>query len=428
MAWGSSTNSVTIGAPTKKDHYDIVHDNSTFLRDSDGQFTSVPIGIGSEGSVSAPDFTYEADPDTGGYRPSANIFALTAGGSEFIRGNSSDQALFQDGTASLPSVAISSDPNSGMYSVGADVLGFTAGGSVFFRGNASNQALFEDGSAATPSVSFQQDTDNGLYRVTTNQIGVALAGSASIIFTSDGLRTQDGIATNPSITSRNDTNTGLYWSAANELSVTTDGSQRVVVDSSGLVGIGNNSPSSWASGSNNLVIGLPSGNNGLTIVSGSGSKGIISFGDSTSTPDPGIIDYDHQFNRMNFTAGSSIRMQLIAGLLVGSPTGGDKGAGTINANAVYDDNVLLTDYVFEKYFDNDTIDPEYKDYQIKSLNEEYTFVKNNKHLSTIIGREEWKREGKSSVGKLINQLWETAETQFIYITELNTRLERLEND
>ena len=37
------------------------------------------------------------------------------------------------------------------------------------------------------------------------------------------------------------------------------------------------------------------------------------------------------------------------GVIVGSPTGGDKGAGTINAVAVYDDNVLLTDYVLEAF-------------------------------------------------------------------------------
>ena len=36
-------------------------------------------------------------------------------------------------------------------------------------------------------------------------------------------------------------------------------------------------------------------------------------------------------------------------MVVGSPTGGDKGTGTINAVAVYDDNVLLTDYVSDAY-------------------------------------------------------------------------------
>ena len=40
------------------------------------------------------------------------------------------------------------------------------------------------------------------------------------------------------------------------------------------------------------------------------------------------------------------RVTVAQGVQVGSPTGGDKGAGTLNANAVYDDNTLLTDYVF----------------------------------------------------------------------------------
>ncbi len=39
------------------------------------------------------------------------------------------------------------------------------------------------------------------------------------------------------------------------------------------------------------------------------------------------------------------------GVQVGAPTGGDKGAGTINANAVYDDNTLLTCYVFDQELD-----------------------------------------------------------------------------
>lgn len=40
-------------------------------------------------------------------------------------------------------------------------------------------------------------------------------------------------------------------------------------------------------------------------------------------------------------------VDILYGLLVGSPTGGYKGTGTINAQAVYDDNTLLTDYVFD---------------------------------------------------------------------------------
>lgn len=39
------------------------------------------------------------------------------------------------------------------------------------------------------------------------------------------------------------------------------------------------------------------------------------------------------------------------GVTVGAPTGGNKGAGTINATAVYDDNVLLTCYVLDQALD-----------------------------------------------------------------------------
>jgi len=39
------------------------------------------------------------------------------------------------------------------------------------------------------------------------------------------------------------------------------------------------------------------------------------------------------------------------GALFGNPTGGDKGTGTINAQAVYDDNALLSCYVFDQALD-----------------------------------------------------------------------------
>ena len=39
------------------------------------------------------------------------------------------------------------------------------------------------------------------------------------------------------------------------------------------------------------------------------------------------------------------------GVTIGAPTGGNKGAGTLNATAVYDDNVLLSCYVFDQALD-----------------------------------------------------------------------------
>lgn len=116
------------------------------------------------------------------------------------------------------------------------------------------------------------------------------------------------------------------------------------------------------------------------------------------------------------------------GLVWGSPTGLSQGAGTINAVGVYDDSVLLTDYIFEIAYTGKPVDDTYLSYKIKSLDDEIEHVRKNKHLSTMIGRKDWENKGKSSAGELINGLWATVETQFLYIEQLNERLKRLEND
>lgn len=101
------------------------------------------------------------------------------------------------------------------------------------------------------------------------------------------------------------------------------------------------------------------------------------------------------------------------GLVWGSPTGGSQGAGTINAEAVYDDGVILTDYVFE---------PGYDLWPIKRMRRFYQI---HKHLPTIVGREQWERNGLS-LGKLVSQIWETVEVQARYIAQLEERVTELE--
>jgi hypothetical protein len=103
------------------------------------------------------------------------------------------------------------------------------------------------------------------------------------------------------------------------------------------------------------------------------------------------------------------------GVNIGAPTGGDKGAGTLNALAVYDDNVLLTDYVFEP------------DYMLMKLPDMLHFAQGHGHLPTIIGRKEWDAKGGLSLGMLANQIWETVEVQALYIGQLHERLQVLEN-
>ena len=55
----------------------------------------------------------------------------------------------------------------------------------------------------------------------------------------------------------------------------------------------------------------------------------------------------------------------------------------------------------------------------------------NRHLPTMKGRDSWRVEKGFSLGDLTNQLWTTAETQALYLSDLNDRLnviELLSND
>ncbi|MEO0398458.1 MAG: DUF2793 domain-containing protein [Pseudomonadota bacterium] len=88
----------------------------------------------------------------------------------------------------------------------------------------------------------------------------------------------------------------------------------------------------------------------FSIISGNASTSRIFFGD-TDSETVGRIDYNHTINEMEFWTNSSLKMTVEQGLVVGSPAGGDKGAGTINAKAVYDDNALLSCYVFDQAID-----------------------------------------------------------------------------
>lgn len=110
------------------------------------------------------------------------------------------------------------------------------------------------------------------------------------------------------------------------------------------------------------------------------------------------------------------------GVLVGLPTGGYKGAGTINATAVYDDNTLLgPDYVFSE------------DYPEVSLDKVRWFVKRHKRLPTMPNAKSNQGNGRKSVGQLVMLLWETNEVLYKLIdnqakelTRLQRKVERLE--
>jgi len=130
-------------------------------------------------------------------------------------------------------------------------------------------------------------------------------------------------------------------------------------------------------------------------------------------------------NRWDIYCESTISKSYIGGsLIMGSPTGGSKGAGTINAKAVYDDNVLLTDYVFDKYFDNEIKEEDIDkgisaEYTIPTREEFIKHIEEKRHLPRLTGRLNWTEENRPSLGKFQSQLCEQMEHLAIYIKELH---------
>lgn len=100
----------------------------------------------------------------------------------------------------------------------------------------------------------------------------------------------------------------------------------MTLDSSGNVGIGTSSPSSFASQSNQLVVGSGSTNQGMTIYSSSTSEGNIFFADGTTGDQlyRGVLRYDHDGDFMSVFTAASERMRITSagnvGIGTSSPT------------------------------------------------------------------------------------------------------------
>lgn len=106
-----------------------------------------------------------------------------------------------------------------------------------------------------------------------------------------------------------------------------------------------------------------------------------------------------------------------------------KGPGTISAQSgVYDDNVRLSDHVFDRHFDGRVMASDaamHGEQRNLSIDEMASFTEQFRHLPTMKGRQEWEKKGGFGLGDLTNQMWATTETQALYLTELNERVDGL---
>lgn len=168
--------------------------------------------------------------------------------------------------------------------------------------------------------------------------------------------------------------------------------------------------------------------------------------DAAATVAYGLITVTAQ----NVTAASSIgrlgfwttlsgtiteRMRIASGVYHPSATGGDKGANTINFGAVYDDNVLLTDYVFDLWaghdvkgsdrilakaaaFDTTMFDPAAYAAFFRQEGRLWGMPDLNDQIDGIVK--------EHSLGGMVQLLWQTAEINAIHVDNLAQRVTALE--
>ncbi len=111
--------------------------------------------------------------------------------------------------------------------------------------------------------------------------------------------------------------------------------------------------------------------------------------------------------------------------------GAYRGPGSIRASvAVYDGNTALSDHVFDRYFTGDVAPQDAaqaEEYAYVPLPELKGYLENERHLPSMPSREQWETNGESSLGQLQTGLWESVETQALYITQLEKDLSALES-
>jgi hypothetical protein len=135
-------------------------------------------------------------------------------------------------------------------------------------------------------------------------------------------------------------------------------------------------------------------------------------------------------------SGPGQRVLISAGVYHPSVTGGDKGVNTINFGAVYDDNVLLTDYVFDKFRG---INP--KDYSARvqakyddldpAMFEVENYAKFWRENGRLYGMPDLNDcingiVKEHSLGAMIQKLMQTVELQAIHAAAQDARINELE--
>ncbi len=175
----------------------------------------------------------------------------------------------------------------------------------------------------------------------------------------------------------------------------------------------------------------PVGFNGTRYAQASSGSGcVIAAATGVSTARPVIYVTG---NTAGAITGIDDYLYYDKGLVVGNPILPapylHHGPGSLTAEAVYDENIQISDHVFDYYLDgrlNSEDAKKFPDYEQLSLEEMVLFMEENRHLPTITGRNEWEAKGKLPVGEIATELWVTLENQALYIMEINAEIAEME--
>lgn len=308
-------------------------------------------------------------------------------------------------------------------------------------------------------------------------------GSGSLVFaTSPTLVTPAlGVATATSVNGLTITTTtgtititnGKTLSVSNTLTLTATDGSTLAIGAGGTLA----SAAYVATGTSGATIPLLNGTNtwsGVQTIAAAGTPLVVNSTNSTALKlqftdngsSRGYIAADSTYAHIITTSGGTTTtrwtnsnglMEHVFGMVVGSPTGGNKGDGTINAVAVYDDNTLLTCYVLDAALDGSIDmakwDEKVPNRDIPAKGDEPASVevrihedarkfearlggkydpldidkyaahwKEKRHLTSMPNEEKFDPEKGMPMGSWVQRLIETVEIQAVHIDNLNQRL------
>lgn len=390
---------------------------------------------GPVGAVGTPTFTFAGDLDTGIYHNGANTFNIAVGGAPGLQidatGNYSYFANYaiNNGTVGAPQYSWNADPDTGIYRIGADNIGVALAGSSYlniststlqYNGTAiltgatgtgtggnyrsvddggtsrwlagilgsaaernyyiyelsagvaaltvlssNRQLLAQNGAVATPIWSFVNDQNTGIYSYAADAIGFAAGGSLVFYMGSTAIQFEQQLqadftssAGTPAFSFGNDTNTGIYRVGADDLGITTGGTLRFDISTTAVTstlpirpndGTGSlpshafasdaSSGMSLQSGTALLLSYLGSSYMSITTgaVAMSSSAQFQAFAGSAGTPgisfnaDTDTGFYRDTANQIAIALGGSTAGQIAQGSFTGTLTGYAAGpTGTVN--------------------------------------------------------------------------------------------------